>query len=91
MTALQAVALVAVAVTGTATALTRDLVRQAMVAGVFGTSLALLFFAVQAPDVALSQIIVASVALPLMILLAVHRTRRGGQTEASAPDAQGDR
>jgi energy-converting hydrogenase B subunit D len=77
MTALQAVALVMVAVSGTATALTRDVVRQAMVAGVFGTALAGLFFAVQAPDVALSQIVVASVALPLMILLAVHRTGGG--------------
>jgi energy-converting hydrogenase B subunit D len=77
MTALQAVALVAVAVTGTATALTRDVVRQAMVAGVFGTALAGLFFAMQAPDVALSQIVVAAVALPLMILLAAHRTGGG--------------
>jgi energy-converting hydrogenase B subunit D len=77
MTALQVVAFVAVAVTGTATALTRDVVRQAMAAGVFGTSLAGLFFAVQAPDVALSQIVVAAVALPLMILLAAHRTGGG--------------
>jgi energy-converting hydrogenase B subunit D len=88
LTALQAVALVAVAVTGTATALTRDLVRQAMVAGVFGTSLGLLFFAVQAPDVALSQIIVASVALPLMILLAVHRTKRRADPEAADPRSE---
>jgi energy-converting hydrogenase B subunit D len=77
MTALQVVALLVVAVTGTATALTRDVVRQAMASGVFGVALAGLFFSVQAPDVALSQIVVASVALPLMILLAVHRTGGG--------------
>lgn len=77
MTVLQVVALLAVAVTGAATVLTRDVVRQAMVAGLFGTALALLFFVLQAPDVALSQIVVAAVALPLMILLAEHRTGGG--------------
>jgi energy-converting hydrogenase B subunit D len=72
---LQATALVLVALGGTAVVLTREPLKQAMVAGVFGILLALLFFLFQAPDVALSQIGVGSVALPLMILLALARIR----------------
>ena len=75
MTALQATALVMVALGGTGVVLTRDPLKQAMVAGVFGILLAVLFFLFQAPDVALSQITVGSVALPLMILLALARIR----------------
>jgi energy-converting hydrogenase B subunit D len=75
MTALQGVLLVAVAGGGLAVTQTRDPVRQAVVASIFGLLLAALFFAFQAPDVALSQIVVGSVALPAMILLAVARTR----------------
>ena len=75
MTAIQAVALVLVAAGGTAVVLTRDPLRQAIVAGIFGLLLAVLFFVFQAPDVALSQITVSSVALPLMILLAIAKIR----------------
>jgi uncharacterized MnhB-related membrane protein len=75
VTALQATALALVALGGTAVVVTRDPLRQAMVAGVFGILLAVLFFLFQAPDVALSQITVGSVVLPLMILLALARIR----------------
>ena len=75
MTVLQIVALVAVAVGGTGTVLVRDPVRQALVAGVFGGALALLFFTFEAPDVALSQIAVASIAVPVMVLLALTKIR----------------
>jgi uncharacterized MnhB-related membrane protein len=75
MTALQATALVLVALGGTGVVITRDPLKQAMVAGIFGILLAVLFFVFQAPDVALSQITVGSVALPLMILLALARIR----------------
>ena len=73
MTVLQAVALVLVGLGGTGVVTTREPLKQAMVAGVFGILLAVLFFLFQAPDVALSQITVGSVALPLMILLALAR------------------
>ena len=73
MTALQAVALLLVALGGTAVVLVREPLRQAMVAGIFGLLLALLFFLFDAPDVALSQIVVGSVALPMMILLAIAK------------------
>lgn len=76
MNVLHVVALVAVAVGGTAVVLIREPVRQALVAGVYGFALAFLFFSFQAPDVALSQIVVATVAVPLMVLLALAKLRR---------------
>jgi uncharacterized MnhB-related membrane protein len=75
MTAVQAVLLVLVAVAGTFVALARDPLRQAILTGTFGVALALLFFALQAPDVALSQLVVGGVALPAMILLALAEVR----------------
>ena len=73
MTALQLAALAAVAVTGTATALVRVPERQLVVAGLFGLALAVLFLVFGAPDVALSQIVVGSVAVPVMALLTLSR------------------
>jgi energy-converting hydrogenase B subunit D len=75
MTGVQCVLLVLVAVAGGLVALARDPLRQAILASIFGLVLALLFFAVQAPDVALSQIVVGGVALPAMILLALAEVR----------------
>jgi uncharacterized MnhB-related membrane protein len=76
MTAVQAVGLCVVALTGTMVVLTRDPARLALVASVFGLVLAILFFAFQAPDVALSQIVVGAVALPAMIVLALRKIAR---------------
>ena len=76
MTAVQAVALIAVALGGTAVVLARDPARQALVSSVFGISLAVLFLAFQAPDVALSQVVVGAVALPAMIMLALRKIIR---------------
>jgi energy-converting hydrogenase B subunit D len=76
MTVLQVVALAAVAVTGTATALVHDPHRQVIVGGFFGLALAVLFFVFQAPDVALSQIVVSSVVLPALALLTLARLAR---------------
>jgi uncharacterized MnhB-related membrane protein len=59
----------------------RDPVRQAVVAGIFGLSLAILFFIFGAPDVALSQIVVATVAVPLMVLLALAKLGDQGEDE----------
>ena len=73
MIVLQGTLLVLVAVGGTAVVLVRDPLRQAIVASVFGLLLALLFFAFQAPDVALSQIVVGSVALPSMNILTLAK------------------
>ena len=77
MTTVQAVALCVVALAGGAVVLVPDPLRQVFVLGVFGLSLTFLFFAFQAPDVALSQTAVGAVALPLMILLALAKVRGG--------------
>jgi uncharacterized MnhB-related membrane protein len=76
VTALQIAALLTVAAGGTATVLVRDPVRQAATSGVFGVALALLFFVLNAPDVALSAIVIATVAVPLMVLLALAKLRQ---------------
>ena len=81
MTALQLVALAAVALTGTLTVLTRTPPRQLVVAGFFGLTLAILFFVLGAPDVALSQIVVSSVAVPLMALLTLLRFARDDEED----------
>ena len=64
-----------VAAVATTVALTRDPLRQAMVASIYGLVLGVLFFAFQAPDVALSQTVVGAVALPLMVLLALAKVK----------------
>ena len=81
MTALQVAALLLVAVGGGAVVLTRDPARQAVVAGIFGLSLSILFFLLQAPDVALSQIVVGTAAVPAMVLFALSKMRREEEEE----------
>jgi len=76
MSALHTVALLAVAVTATATVLVREPPRQLVVAGFFGLALAVLFMVLGAPDVALSQIGVSTVAVPVMGLLTLARMAR---------------
>jgi energy-converting hydrogenase B subunit D len=78
VTALQLIALLLVAATGTAVALTRDPLRQAAASGVFGVALAALLMLLQAPDVGLSQIGIGGVAMPVMILLALAKIREHG-------------
>jgi energy-converting hydrogenase B subunit D len=73
---LQVVALGLVAIVGTVVVLVRDPLRQALVVGIYGFVLTVLFFVFQAPDVALSEIVIATVALPLMILLALAKIRQ---------------
>ncbi|HXE55116.1 MAG TPA: hydrogenase subunit MbhD domain-containing protein [Tepidisphaeraceae bacterium] len=75
-TILQLSVLALVAVAGTLVVLTRDPFSQTIGLSFFGLMLALMFFILQAPDVALSQIVVGAVALPLMVLLALARIRR---------------
>lgn len=76
MSAIRFALLILVASGGLAVVLTREPLRQAMVVGVYGLLLALLFFSFGAPDVALSQIVVSTVALPMMILLALAKVGR---------------
>jgi uncharacterized MnhB-related membrane protein len=78
-TALQLVSLTMVAAVGLGVVLTRDPLRQAVVVSFFGMLLGVLFFVFQAPDVALSEIVVGAVAAPLMILLALAKVRGGAE------------
>jgi uncharacterized MnhB-related membrane protein len=75
VTTLQVAALAAVAVGGTAVVLAPDPLRQVLVLGIYGMSLTILFFVFQDPDVALSEIVVSSVGLPVMVLLALRKVR----------------
>lgn len=88
--ALIAVALVWVAAAGTAVVLTRDPLNQAFVAGFFGLSLASLYLLLQAGDVALSQLVVGAVALPLIVLLSLAKAR-SHRRAGSAPAGQDER
>ncbi len=83
MIVLEVTVFLLVAAAGTAVVLTRDPLNQAIVASFYGLVLGIMFFVYQAPDVALSQIAVGAVALPLMILLALAKVRalRGGNGE----------
>ncbi len=76
---LQIFILVMVGVGGTAVVLTRDPLKQILVLGFYGLLLGLMFFIFQAPDVALSQLVVGAVALPLMVMLSLVRVRRKPQ------------
>lgn len=67
--------LILVAVSGFGVVRTRDVTSQVIVLGFYGVLMALVFFFFQAPDVALSQITVGAVALPLMVMLAISRMK----------------
>jgi energy-converting hydrogenase B subunit D len=73
MDALQITVLVLVAAGSVVVVRTRDRVRLVLALSVYGIALAILFFAFQAPDVALSEITVGAVALPLILLLAIAK------------------
>jgi energy-converting hydrogenase B subunit D len=82
---LEAAVFLLVAAGGTAVALTRDPLNQAIVASFYGLILGIMFLVFQAPDVALSQITVGAVALPLMIVLAlakIHALAGGRKDDA---------
>ncbi|GAA2171110.1 Na(+)/H(+) antiporter subunit B [Actinomadura napierensis] len=81
--ALIVTALMMAAFMATAVVLTRDPARQAIVLSGYGMVLGVLFLVLQAPDVAMSQIGVGTVVVPLIVVLALHATRRhrkGGDT-----------
>ncbi len=73
---LQAVALILSALAATAVALCLNPLRQIVVSGIYGLILTITFVTLQAPDVALSMLVVTTVAYPLVVLAAIGRTRR---------------
>jgi energy-converting hydrogenase B subunit D len=78
-TLLQFVVLVMVAAGGVGVVTSRDPARQAVSASFYGLLLTVLFFVFQAPDVALSQLVVGVVAWPLMIMLTLAKVRGGSE------------
>ena len=81
MIPLQVVAISLVGVLATAVVLSRDPLRQAIVNGVYGLALVLLFVILQAPDVALSELVVGAVAYPIVLLVAVNVERHGSKED----------
>ena len=75
MIPLQIAILLIVAAAGTGVVLARDPLRQAIVNGAYGLVLTLLFVVFQAPDVALSMVVVGSIAYPLVLLVAIRKVR----------------
>ena len=78
---LQAVLLLLTAAAGGAVALTREPRRQVLLAGIYGLILTLLLMVLQAPDVALAELAVGVLAVPLMLFAALISTSK------PAPDA----
>jgi energy-converting hydrogenase B subunit D len=76
MAALQVTLLVLVAAGALVVVRTRDRARLVMTLSAYGVLLAVLFFAFQAPDVALSELTVGAVALPIVLLLAIAKVRK---------------
>lgn len=56
-----------------------DATNQILALSFYGLLFALLFFLFQAPDVALSQLTVGAIALPLMVMLAITRMKHRGE------------
>ena len=76
MRLLQYVSLILVAIAAPGVVLTRDPSPQVVTLSFYGLLCGLMFFVFQAPDVALSQITIGAVMLPLLILLALTKMRR---------------
>lgn len=75
--ALVGAALALVMLGGTAVVMSDDPARQAVTLCFLGMLLTVLFMALQAPDVALSQLGVGTAVVPLMIMLAIRKVRVG--------------
>lgn len=69
-----AAVLVLAALAATAVALCLAPLRQIVLNGIYGLLLVILFVVLQAPDVALSMLVVTTVAYPLIVLATIRRT-----------------
>jgi uncharacterized MnhB-related membrane protein len=74
-TVLVGIALTLVLAGGIAVVFTDDPQRQAVTVSVYGLAMTLLFFLLAAPDVALSQVVVGTAIVPLMVMLAIRKIR----------------
>lgn len=76
MRLLQWVSLLLVAFAAPGVILAREPKSQVVTLSFYGLLCGLMFFVFQAPDVALSQITIGAVMLPLLVLLALTKMRR---------------
>jgi energy-converting hydrogenase B subunit D len=72
---IQVLILALVVISATGVVFMREPLKQTVMISFFGILLGIMFFVFQAPDVALSEITIGAVALPLMILLALSKVR----------------
>jgi uncharacterized MnhB-related membrane protein len=75
MVPLQATIMILVALGALVVALTTDLLRLVIVSSAYTLLLVVLFVVLQAPDVALSMLVVGTVGYPLVLLVAIRRDR----------------
>lgn len=95
MSPLLALLLLLVAFGGAGVVMTRDPLRQALASSFFGLALAVLFLALHAPDVAISQIAVGAVVVPLMVVLTLAKVRelaleRRAREEDGGPESHSE-
>ena len=76
MIGVQIVTLALVAAGGLAVALTQDVLRQVVLLGIYGLGMIALFVVFQAPDVALSEVVVSAIAYPTIVAVALAKVRR---------------
>jgi energy-converting hydrogenase B subunit D len=75
VTAVIAIALTMVLAGAVAVVFTDDPGRQAVTLSVYGLLMSVLFMLLSAPDVALSQIVVGTAIVPLMVMLTIRKIR----------------
>jgi len=68
----------------------RNLNGAVMALSALGTALALLFVVLGAPDVAHSEIVVGAIALPVLYLIAIGKTRTDIADDEDLGEQQGD-
>jgi uncharacterized MnhB-related membrane protein len=78
---LQGLVCVLAALAATAVVFTRNPLRQIVVNGVYGLVLTITFFVLQAPDVALSMLVVSTIAYPVIVMAAIIRVRARRERE----------
>ena len=76
MIPLQATVFALLAIGAPTVVLVRDPLKQIVLSGFYGYALVAAFMVLQAPDVALSMLVVTTVAYPLVVLVAIARVRK---------------
>jgi uncharacterized MnhB-related membrane protein len=75
MSPLTVILLLLVALGALGVVTTREPGRQALLVSLYGLVLAILYVVLAAPDVALSQLVIGAVGLPILILVAMAKAR----------------